>query len=174
MGAERSHIDPGQADVIEAGEELLRKAHAVARRIDRRVCKAMGRHGLPGPNGPDAPPDRNRVLVVEDQPDSREALRVLLEVWGYQVQTAGDGPRGVHLALGWRPQTAVVDIGLPVLDGYGVARRVRAALGGQVRLIALTAYGAPEDVRAAHAAGFDAHLSKPADPGVLSRVLRGA
>jgi two-component system CheB/CheR fusion protein len=69
---------------------------------------------------------------------------------------------------------AVVDIGLPVLDGYEVARRVRSALGGRVVLIALTAYGCPEDVRRAFEAGFAHHLTKPAEPGDLLRLLRPA
>jgi CheY-like chemotaxis protein len=111
-------------------------------------------------------------LIIEDQPDGRETLRLLLQLWGYQVEVAGDGLRGVQLALGWRPGAAVVDIGLPLLDGYGVARQVRAALGDTIWLVALTAFGAPGDIRNAREAGFDVHLTKPADPEVLARALR--
>jgi CheY-like chemotaxis protein len=82
-----------------------------------------------------------RVLLVEDHPDGRETLKLLLELCGYQVEAAADGRQGVEKGLAWRPEVAVVDIGLPLLDGYEVARRLRAALGGRVRLIALTAYG---------------------------------
>jgi CheY-like chemotaxis protein len=122
---------------------------------------------------PACPPSR-RVLVVEDNRDSREMVRVLLEVWGHQVEVARDGVEGVRKALDWLPEVAVVDIGLPLLDGYEVARRVRAALRGQVRLIALTGYGSPEDRAQALASGFDAHLVKPADPEELRRQVATA
>jgi CheY-like chemotaxis protein len=115
-----------------------------------------------------------RVLVVEDNPDSRRSLGVLLEMWGYAVAEAADGPTGVHKALDWRPEAAVVDIGLPGFDGYEVARRVKDALGEGTLLIALTAYGQPEDRRRALQAGFSHHLTKPADPQELHRLLRDA
>jgi two-component system, sensor histidine kinase len=111
---------------------------------------------------------RRRVLVVEDDADSCDSLHLLLECWGHEVQTDDDGREGLERALAWRPEVAVVDIGLPLLDGYEVARRVRAALGGGVRLIALTAHG---DRRRALDAGFDHHLLKPADPDELARLL---
>jgi CheY-like chemotaxis protein len=119
------------------------------------------------------PPGR-RILVVEDQPDARESLRLLLECWGHQVEMAADGLRGVQLALAWKPEVAIVDIGLPLLDGYEVARRLRAALGTTIRLIALTAYRSPEDIRRAYAAGFDVHLAKPADPSEIRDLLASA
>jgi CheY-like chemotaxis protein len=118
--------------------------------------------------------DPRRVLVIEDNPDSRESLRILLQIWGHEVEVAGNGLDGVRKALSWEPEVAVVDIGLPGLDGYQVARKVRAALGGRIRLIALTAYNTLEDVRSAHQAGFDVHLGKPADPEELSRWVRMA
>ena len=115
-----------------------------------------------------------RVLLVEDHPDGRETLKLLLELCGYQVEAAADGRQGVEKGLAWRPEVAVVDIGLPVLDGYEVARRLRAALGGRVVLIALTANGEPKHRRRALEAGFDHHLTKPADVGELLRLLRPA
>ena len=115
-----------------------------------------------------------RVLVVEDNPDTRESLRTLLRGWGHEVEVAGDGAQGLAKALGWRPEVAVLDIGLPRLDGYEVARRVRPAVGGEVRLIALTGYGAAEDRQRAFAAGFDHHLTKPADPEELRRLVATA
>jgi CheY-like chemotaxis protein len=115
-----------------------------------------------------------RVLVVEDHPDTRESLRTLLRAWGHEVEVAGDGAQGLAKALGWRPEVAVLDIGLPRLDGYEVARRVRPAVGGEVRLIALTGYGAAEDRQRAFAAGFDHHLTKPADPDELRRLVATA
>ena len=120
-----------------------------------------------------APPSR-RILVVEDNPDSRESLRLLLEMWGHQVEVAEDGLRGCEKALEWRPEVAVVDIGLPLLDGYQVARQVRAALQDDVLLIALTGYTRPEDRRRALEAGFDVHMGKPADLDQLSRLVSGS
>jgi CheY-like chemotaxis protein len=117
-----------------------------------------------------AAPSR-RVLIIEDSPDGREMLSALLEAWGHQVQAAADGAEGVRKALGWQPEVAVVDIGLPLVDGYEVARRLRAALHGRVRLIALTGYGTPEDRAQALASGFDTHLTKPADPDELRRLV---
>jgi CheY-like chemotaxis protein len=113
-----------------------------------------------------------RVLVIEDNAECRHSLRVLLEMWGYAVEEAADGPAGVDKALQWRPQAAVVDIGLPGFDGYEVARRVRQALEGRTRLIALTAYGTPQDRRRALEAGFSHHLTKPADPQELHQLLQ--
>ncbi len=105
---------------------------------------------------------RRRILVIEDNADGRESLRTILEIWGFEVEAAADGQQGVAKALAWNPNVAVVDIGLPILDGYEVARQLRSALGAAVYLVALTAYGQPEDRRAAFCAGFDAHLTKPA------------
>ena len=120
-----------------------------------------------------AAPSR-RVLIVEDSPDGREMLSALLAAWGHQVEAAADGAEGVRKALGWQPEVALVDIGLPLVDGYEVARRLRAALHGRVRLIALTGYGSPEDRAQALASGFDAHLTKPADPEALRRLVATA
>jgi CheY-like chemotaxis protein len=91
---------------------------------------------------------------------------------GFQVEEAGDGEEGLCKGLAWRPAAAVVDIGLPVLDGYELARRLRHALKTRILLIALTGYGQPEDRRRAFAAGFDHHLTKPADPDDLVRLLK--
>ncbi len=113
-----------------------------------------------------------RVLVVEDNPDGRESLRDLLEIWGHNVELAENGPQGVEKALAVLPDVALVDIGLPGLDGNEVAQRIRAALDGdRMALIAMTGYGQPEDRRRAIQAGFDAYLVKPVDPGDLSRML---
>jgi CheY-like chemotaxis protein len=114
---------------------------------------------------------RYDVLIVEDNADSRELLALALERLGHRVRTAEDGLSGVQEALAWRPDVLLVDIGLPNLDGYGVARRVRAALGADVYLIALTGYGQPEDRRRALDAGFDAHFTKPLDVKAIDRVL---
>lgn len=112
-----------------------------------------------------------RVLVVEDNPDSRETLRLLLNLWGHQVEVAEDGVTGVEKALGWEPEVAVVDIGLPKMDGYEVARHVRAALRDRIFLIALTGYSQYQDRQQALDAGFDVHMTKPADLEKLSGFL---
>lgn len=112
-----------------------------------------------------------RVLLVEDNVDNRTSLKELLEELGHDVEVARTGTEGVEVALAVVPDIALVDIGLPELDGYQVAQRVRAALGSRIKLIALTGYGQPEDVRRAREAGFDAHLVKPIDLKALERLL---
>jgi CheY-like chemotaxis protein len=101
------------------------------------------------------------VLVVEDHEDSREMLRHLLESAGHRVSEAADGPTAVAEALRLQPDAALIDVGLPGLDGYEVAKRIREAGMTQTRLIALSGFGRPEDRSRAHAAGFDDHLVKP-------------
>ncbi len=118
----------------------------------------------------DAPPGRH-ILIIEDNIDNRESLRDLLEERGHRVDVASDGPQGIEEALRVRPEVALIDIGLPTLDGFEVARRLRRALGSDVFLIALTGYGQPEDKDLAKQAGFDAHLTKPMHPGDLERML---
>jgi len=107
-------------------------------------------------------PERpRRLLVVEDNLDARQTLRTLLETLGHEVHEAADGEAGVAAALERRPDLVFVDIGLPRLDGYEVARRLRAA-HLRSRLVALTGYGRDDDVQRAREAGFDQHLLKPA------------
>jgi CheY-like chemotaxis protein/anti-sigma regulatory factor (Ser/Thr protein kinase) len=114
-----------------------------------------------------------RILVVEDNRDGRESLRDLLEIWGHRVEVAENGPEGVKHALGSQLDVALIDIGLPGLDGNEVAQRIRAALDGdRMALVAMTGYGQPEDRRRALQAGFDAYLVKPVDPDDLARTLR--
>lgn len=114
---------------------------------------------------------QRRILLVEDNSDARQALKDLLELWGHQVQVAQDGLDGVAMALEVRPELALVDIGLPGLDGYHVARELRARVGEDIRLVAITGYGGPEDQHRALQAGFDHHLVKPVKPGELDRLL---
>lgn len=111
------------------------------------------------------------ILLVEDHADAREALQALLELEGYSVVTAAEGLQALDIARTKRPDIALIDIGLPGLDGYEVARRLRALDGPQPILVALTGYSQPQDRRDAEAAGFDAHLVKPVDPADLTRVL---
>jgi CheY-like chemotaxis protein len=122
----------------------------------------------------DAPGPR-RVLLVDDHRDSRRMLGMMLELSGHQVLEAGDGGAAVTLAMSERPDVAIVDIALPGIDGYEVARRLRAHPGTHdIVLIALTGYGYEEDLRCAIEAGFDLHLVKPVESGRLADVVAQA
>lgn len=102
------------------------------------------------------------VVIVEDESDNREMLKALLEIHGYQVHSAGNGPEAVELIERVRPNVALVDIGLPGMNGYEVAAHVRRNLGDDgIYLVALTGYGQPGEVRRALDSGFDRHLVKP-------------
>ncbi len=127
----------------------------------------------PGPEATRQPGGvRSRVLVIEDNHDAAESLRVLLEILGHEVRVAFTGREGVKEALDWAPDVVLSDIGLPELDGYEVARRLRReARFENVLFVALTGYNAEEDRRRSRDAGFDHHLAKPADVRELQRVL---
>jgi signal transduction histidine kinase len=113
-----------------------------------------------------------KVLIIEDNTDAQQVLKDLLELWGHEVACASDGLEGVSELWSFQPEVALVDIGLPGIDGYEVARQVRKeARGSNVLMVALTGYGAPEQRAAAIEAGFDLHLVKPVDPSQLSTLL---
>ncbi|MEO8632328.1 MAG: ATP-binding protein [Chloroflexota bacterium] len=113
-----------------------------------------------------------RIVLVEDNADAREALRELLSMDGHIVEVAADGLAGLRAIHEHPPDVAIVDIGLPLLDGYQLAERVRADAGlGTVRLLALTGYGQPKDIQRAEEAGFDGHVIKPVDAAQLARSL---
>lgn len=115
---------------------------------------------------------RRRILIVEDQSDARETLKVLLGLHGHEVEVAGDGLEGLQKAVSFQPDVCVFDIGLPLCDGYQLARDVRATLGASPFLIALTAYGSAEDQQRSSSAGFNLHLVKPADPHQLCQLVQ--
>jgi CheY-like chemotaxis protein len=122
---------------------------------------------------PGADTGARRILLVEDDADTREALKTLLELSGHQVEVASDGGEAVAHAVANRPDVALVDIGLPEIDGNEVARRIRAQLGaGGIFLVALTGYGGEAEEALARAAGFDAHFTKPVELSRLDRLLR--
>lgn len=113
-----------------------------------------------------------RVLVIEDNSDVRHMLKTLLELEGHDIEVAVDGLQGLEMIEFYQPDVALVDIGLPELDGYEVARQVRANPENEnVYLVALTGYGERKDRRRALQAGFDAHLAKPVDLDSLTRLL---
>jgi two-component system CheB/CheR fusion protein len=113
-----------------------------------------------------------RVLIIDDNADSAEALALLARSWGHEVAVAHDGPGALVLAEHFAPESVLVDIGLPGMDGYELARRFREQPRYRdLVLVALTGYGREEDRSAAHAAGFDGHLVKPAEIEALEGLL---
>jgi len=115
-----------------------------------------------------------RVLVVEDADDARESLGMLLAQWDHDVSFARNGIDGLERARELQPDVAIIDIGLPGINGYEVARRIREGAlpwARRVKLLALTGYGQPEDRVRAVQAGFDQHLLKPVEPSVLKQML---
>ena len=126
----------------------------------------------PAPEQPALEARRRRVVIVEDNPDIRETLRMLLNLWGHEVAMANDGRSGVERVLQERPDVALIDVGLPGMNGYDVARAIRKSFpDGAIRLIAVTGYGQPSDRDLAMQAGFDTHLLKPISPPLLQRLL---
>jgi CheY-like chemotaxis protein len=115
------------------------------------------------------------VLIVDDNDDSAGSMAMLLQIYGHDARVVNDGPTCLDAACEFEPQTIVLDIGLPGMNGYEVARRLRelAQTRGAV-LIALTGYGQPEDRRRALDAGFDHYLVKPVDPTDLAALIAAA
>jgi signal transduction histidine kinase/ActR/RegA family two-component response regulator len=135
------------------------------------------RQGAAEPERPEAPAGlgRRRVLIVEDHEDARDSLRLLLTEEGHEVEVARDGPEGLDKLRRWRPEIALVDIGLPGLDGYRLAAAARSDPGTRhIVLVAVTGYGQPEDRRQAAAAGFDEHIVKPVTLEMLRRAMARA
>jgi CheY-like chemotaxis protein len=113
-----------------------------------------------------------RILVIEDDSDSREGLAALLRMWGHEVLEAGTGTEGIEAAVKRTPAAVLVDILLPDIDGYDVARQLRQRLGRSIRLLALSGYGEPQDRARSMEAGFDVHIVKPINPPDLAGLLR--
>jgi CheY-like chemotaxis protein len=118
------------------------------------------------------------VLIVEDNVDAADTLKEILVSWGHEVEVAHDGGAGLERARAFGPEIVLCDIGLPVMDGYEVAKAIRAdpALAS-VHLVAVTGYALPEDQSRAADAGFDRHLGKPVSIDLIEEVLateRGA
>jgi two-component system, sensor histidine kinase len=114
-----------------------------------------------------------RILIVEDNDDTRRMLRAMLVLKGHDVREASDGTTALAAVAEARPDVALIDIGLPDIDGYELARRLRETGQSRIALIALTGYGQAGDQSRAFQAGFDAHLIKPVAAEVLERVIGG-
>ena len=194
---------PRVFDPFVQGERSLDRAYGglgIGLTLVRRLAELHGGSASAGSAGPDrgseftvrlpaaaapsiapapasqAPVPARDILIVEDNEDARETLRKLLELHGHRVRVARDGVSALAAVRAEPPEFALIDIGLPRMDGYEVARRIRAELA-QARapvLVALTGYGLPEDRERTLGAGFQVHLVKPVDPAALDAVLRGA
>jgi CheY-like chemotaxis protein len=120
----------------------------------------------------DHPRRRLRVVVIEDNQATADSLRQLLDLSGHEVRVAYDGPTGVRACREWPPDAVLCDIGLPGLDGFGVATALRGhPATAKARLIAVTAYGSDEARRRCKEVGFEKHFVKPVDPSVLLDLL---
>ncbi len=156
----------GRSDGIGKGSEFIVELPLSTRR------PAGPRAALPRQTKPR--PAIKKIVVIEDIDDARNMLVALLEADDYQVTAAADGEAGLQLILRERPDLAIVDIGLPKLDGYEVARRVREQIpASELRLIALTGYGQDSDHDQVMSAGFDTHLVKPLNHTRLEKILAG-
>ena len=132
-------------------------------------CAAPGGDD-PGSTAGKAAARPRRIVIVEDNEDARQMLKALLELARHEVHDAADGPAAIELVGAVEPEVAFVDIGLPGMDGYEVARRLRER-HKELCLVALSGYGQPEDRRKAVEAGFDLHLLKPVDPERLAAII---
>ena len=118
-----------------------------------------------------ARPSGCRVLIAEDNPDAAEMMRVMLSFKGHEVRVAANGLQAVAIAEQFDPHIGFLDIGMPGLDGYQAARRIRDLLGARILLVALTGWGQDEDKRRSKEAGFDHHLTKPPEPEILDKLI---
>ncbi len=132
-------------------------------------------HAAPPAQAPEGAGGVQRtILVVEDNDDERESLRMALELQGHRVLQAADAPGALAQVRSARPSVAFIDIGLPGIDGYELARAIRAQYDGRIQLFALTGYGAPADVQRARDAGFAQHFTKPVEVNELAAIVSRA
>jgi CheY-like chemotaxis protein len=113
------------------------------------------------------------VLIVDDNADSAEMVAMLVSIWGHDVRVAVDGEHALEVAREYAPEVILLDLSLPGIDGYEVARRLRSGGATSALLVALSGYDRPEDRVRSRAAGFDAHLGKPIEPGAVRSLIDG-
>jgi len=163
---------------VEAASEGPGRGSEFTIRLPRLAVDAAEPGAEPALETPEGPPGpARRVLVVDDQPDSTDSLALFLRLRGHEVHTASDGPGALEEFARCQPEVVFLDLGLPGMSGYDVARRLRAMPEArEVRLVAVTGYGTEEDRERTRAAGFDVHLAKPVDPLAVEELLtaRGA
>jgi two-component system CheB/CheR fusion protein len=120
------------------------------------------------------PVAKRRVLVVDDNVDTGESTRLILELMGHEARVVSEGAAAQGELAQFKPHLVLLDIGLPDVDGYTVAKRMRSVPAGKdVRIVAVTGYGHEDGMRRSKDAGIDAHLTKPLDPELLSEILAG-
>jgi signal transduction histidine kinase len=149
------------------GSEFVVRLPLVAPGMDEELTTAKSNHACLTAG--------RRILVVDDNTDAANSLTMLLRIMGHEVHVAHNGQSGLDLATEIRPDVVLLDIGMPELNGYEVARRIRQEpWGNLITLVALTGWGQDEDRRKADEAGFDVHMVKPIEPAALDRLLSGA
>jgi two-component system CheB/CheR fusion protein len=157
---------------VEAKSEGLKKGSEFIVRLPV-ISESEAVFPVTSPVASQKAPER-RVLVIEDNVDSAKTIQMLLELQGHKVQAAFDGLSGIEAAKIFKPEVILLDIGLPGMDGYEVAKRLRKLPENEkVLLIAFSGYGQAEDLRKSKEAGFDHHLIKPADMGQLQALISG-
>jgi CheY-like chemotaxis protein len=120
---------------------------------------------------PASPGDRSRVLIVDDNEDAAESLNILLESFELDVRVAHSGPEALAIFAAFQPAFVLLDIGMPGMDGYEVARAIRSGVGPQPVIVAVTGWGQEADRQRAREAGFDHHLVKPVDLDELQAII---
>lgn len=155
-------VEATSAGISQGSEFIVRLPLSAARRANARPLGFSNRQGQP----------KYRILVVDDNVDAALSIERLLKLWGHDVQVALDGPAALGKAATFRPQIVLLDIGMPGMSGYEVAKRLRSEvpLEGMV-ITAITGYGQAEDRARSRAAGFDFHLTKPPEPDILAELL---
>ncbi|HET6725788.1 MAG TPA: PAS domain-containing protein [Gammaproteobacteria bacterium] len=138
----------------------------------RRAGSETGAHTMARPPAEPAAPAGAKVLIVDDYPDAANSLADLLQLDGYETRVVYDGAAAIESVAEFKPAVALIDIGLPAMDGYQVARRLRELeVGRQMALIAVTGYGRQSDRAHAREAGFDEHVVKPLDPETICKLI---
>ena len=157
---------------VEAGSEGLGLGSEFVVRLPVSEVSSLKNRHPAVETRPAEPGPKRRILVVDDNEDSADGLGTLLELKGYEVETAHDGLAAVRSAAAFQPEVALLDIGMPGINGYEAARRIRQhPWGEKMVLIAVTGWGQEEDKQQAKEAGFDHHLTKPIDTADLERLL---
>jgi signal transduction histidine kinase/CheY-like chemotaxis protein len=160
-----------KSDGVGKGSEFVVRLPLATEASRTEATAAAAAATADAPQAEDGRTEPRRIAIVEDNEDVRDLLRLKLRRLGHTVVDAADGVDGVRVVLEQRPDLALVDLGLPGIDGFEVARRVREQLGTDVILVAVSGFGQPEDKRRALEAGFDEHLTKPADVRDIENLL---
>jgi PAS domain S-box-containing protein len=159
---------------VEARSEGLGSGAEFIVRLPTLATRPAEEPKIPGRVPTVAPPDAPslRILIVDDNVDAADSIAMLLGMEGHQTRSVNTARAALLTVPEFKPDVVLLDIGLPEMDGYEVARRLRAMDGTSMRLVAVTGYGQPADRRRARAAGFDEHMVKPVEPAILQDFLR--